>query len=119
MKKAALVALSLIALGLLAAELVLPRYVTSREYAREHVVQQDLLSIRAVIIQYTLDKQKRPHALDDLVVAGYIKDVPTDPTTSRKDTWIVECSQDRASPGIVDIASAYGSTSHTGTFRCD
>ncbi len=119
MKKAALVALALIALALLAAEVVVPRYVTSPRQARERVNRQDLLTMRAVIAQYTLDKQKRPHTLDDLVVAAYMKNVPIDPTTRRKDTWIVECSKDPASPGIVGIDSAYGNTSNTGTLHCD
>ncbi len=119
MKKAALVALALIALALLAAEVVVPRYVTSPRQARERVIRQDLLTMRAVIAQYTLDKQKRPHTLDDLVVAAYMKNVPIDPTTRRKDTWIVECSKDPASPGIVGIDSAYGNTSNTGTLHCD
>jgi hypothetical protein len=46
-------------------------------------------------------------------VAGYMKNVPIDPTTRRKDTWIVDCSKDPASPGIVGMDSAYGSTSNT------
>jgi type II secretory pathway pseudopilin PulG len=116
LKKTALVALSLIALVLLAAKLLLPSYVTSPRQAQERVVQQDLYAMRAVIRQYTLDKQQRPHCLDDLIVAGYLKDVPTDPTTKRKDTWIVECSKDPRAPGIVDIGASSGSTR---TLRCD
>ncbi len=118
-KKTALVALGLIALVLLAAEVIVPRYVTSPQQARERVIRQDLLTMRAVIGQYTLDKQKRPHTLEDLVTAGYLKNVPMDPTSGRTDTWIVECSKDPALPGIADIASAVGGTSNTGTPSCD
>jgi general secretion pathway protein G len=118
MKEAALVALGLIALALIAAEVVVPRCVTSPRQARERVIRQDLLTMRAVIGQYTFDQQKRPHTLEDLVLAGYMKDVPMDPTTRRKDTWIVECSKDPILPGIVDITTGDGSTSHIGTLRC-
>jgi general secretion pathway protein G len=119
LKRTALVALGLIALALLAAKLLLPSYVTSPRQARERIIQADLLTMRAVISQYTLDKQRRLHSLDDLVVAGYLRDVPLDPTTRRKDTWIVKCSKDPASPGIVGIESAHSSTSNTGTPHCD
>ena len=86
----------------------------SRE-TRERVLLQDLFTMRAIISQYTLDKQKRPHSLDDLVAAGYLKEVPVDPLTGRKDTWVVKCSSDGSEAGIVDIDSGYGKTSNEGT----
>ena len=119
LKKTALVALGLIALVLIAAKLLLPSYVTSPRQARERVLRQDLRTMNAVITQYTLDKQLPPHSLDDLVVAGYLKEVPHDPMTGRKDTWVVNCSTDRSQPGIVGIDSGYGNTSNKGTLRCD
>ena len=119
LKKTVLVALGLISLVLVAAKLLLPSYVTSPRQAREYKIKQDLLVMRAVIGQYTLDKQQRPHSLDDLIVAGYLRDVPTDPTTGRKDTWIVECSKDLRAPGIVGIDAASGTIAGTRTPRCD
>jgi len=41
--------------------------------------------MRNAIDQYTLDKEAAPNALDDLVSAGYLRDVPTDPITRQKD----------------------------------
>jgi len=38
--------------------------------AREAVLRQDLFTLRQVIDQYTLDKQKAPQALDDILQAG-------------------------------------------------
>jgi general secretion pathway protein G len=116
LKKTALVALGLIALVLLAAKLLLPSYVTSPRQAQERVLQQDLYVMRVVIRQYTLDKQQRPHSLDDLIAAGYLKGVPIDPATKRKDTWIVECSKDSRAPGIVGVGAGSGSTR---TLGCD
>jgi general secretion pathway protein G len=106
-------------LVLLAAKLLLPSYVTSPQQARERIVRQDLFILRAVIDQYTLDKEKRPHSLDDLVLAGYLKDVPLDPSTGRTDTWIVECSKDPKTPGIVGINAISGNIGSTRTLRCD
>ena len=116
LKKIALIALGLTALGLVAAQWLLPIYVISPRRARELTIQQNLFQMRSLIGQYTLDRQKRPHSLDDLVVAGYLKDVPIDPTTKRKDTWILECSKDPRTPGIIAIRATSG---NMGSTHCD
>jgi general secretion pathway protein G len=108
-RKTALVALGFTVLALVAAKSLLPTYVTSPRQARE----------RVLITQYTLDKQFPPHSLDDLVVAGYLKEVPNDPMTGRKDTWVVRCSSNLSRRGIVGIDSGYENTSNKGTLRCD
>jgi general secretion pathway protein G len=92
-----------------------PSYVTSPRETRERVLLQDLFTMRAIISQYTLDKQKRLHSLDDLVAAGYLKEVPVDPLTGRKDTWVVKCSGNGSEAGFVDIDSGYGKTNNEGT----
>lgn len=75
--------------------------------ARESVLRNDLFIIRSSIDQYTLDKQRAPQSLDDLVSAGYIKSVPKDPITNDVD-WVTENEDslmaiDQSSPGIVDL----------------
>jgi general secretion pathway protein G len=75
--------------------------------ARESVLRNDLFIIRSSIDQYTLDKQRAPQSLDDLVSAGYIKSVPKDPITNDVD-WVTENEDslmaiDQTSPGIVDL----------------
>ena len=52
-------------------------------------LRQNLFTLRSVISQYTLDKQKAPQSLDDVVQAGYIKQVPNDPMTTKPD-WTVD-----------------------------
>jgi general secretion pathway protein G len=44
--------------------------------SREAVLKNDLFELRKLISQYTLDKQKAPQSLDDLVQGGYIKTIP-------------------------------------------
>jgi competence protein ComGC len=61
--------------------------------SREAVLRQDLLTLRSLISQYTLDRQKVPQSLDDLVRAGYLKQVPFDPITGRRDTWKSDSGQ--------------------------
>ena len=105
-RKAAPIALSLVGLAWLGAEMFIPRYVTSPREARERVLQQDLFTMRQILSQYTLDNHKRPQSLDDLVAAGYLKQVPVDPITGRNDTWVLEWSRDPKTPGIIDIRGA-------------
>jgi hypothetical protein len=52
---------------------------------KEAVLRQDLFTLRQVIDQYTMDKQKAPGSLEDLVNAGYLKSIPIDPFTGRRD----------------------------------
>ena len=55
--------------------------------AREAVLRTDLRIIRDAIDHYTLDKERRPKSLQDLVDAGYLRVIPVDPTTGKPD-WV-------------------------------
>jgi general secretion pathway protein G len=99
----------------------LPAYHQSIVRARESVLKQNLFSLRSVISQYTLDKQKAPQALEDLVSGGYFKQIPNDPMTGRNDTWTVEeetdviMSVDQKDPGIFDVHSGSSAVGSDGT----
>ena len=88
--------------------------------AREAVLRNDLFTLRSSIDQYTLDKQKAPQSLQDLVTAGYIKAIPKDPITNSTDTWVTEQEDslmaiDQTAPGIVDVHSGSDAESTEGT----
>lgn len=103
-RKAVLITLSVaVPVFLVAAVLVPCISVHSPAKARERILRQDVIGIRALISQYTLDLQRRPQSIDDLVTAGYLKHLPTDPLTGRSDTWIEEWSDDPKMPGIVGV----------------
>lgn len=90
--------------------LAVPRYTTSIRNAREAVLKEDLHVMRAAIDSYTMDKQKAPQSLDDLVQDGYLRAVPEDPMTRSKDTWVTDTSDamyslDQSEPGIDDVHS--------------
>src|SRR5713101_8401289 len=85
------------------------RYDKSVLKANEAVLKQNLQTIRTSIDNYTLDKQAAPQSLEDLVQAGYLRSVPTDPITRAKD-WVpqydsVLLSPDQSSTGMVDVHS--------------
>lgn len=99
--------------------IALPMYNQSIIRARETTLKQNLATLNKVIDQYTLDKQKAPQSLEDLVSAGYLKFIPNDITGS-KDTWVLEQedslkSIDQTQPGIVGVHSGSSQTSIDGT----
>ena len=96
-------------IGILAT-LAIPSYITAIKHARESVLKEDLHVMRAAIDSYTMDKQKAPQSLDDLVTDGYLKVVPEDPFTHSKDTWVTATSDsmysiDETESGINDVHS--------------
>jgi general secretion pathway protein G len=99
--------------------IAIPMYNQSITRARESVLRQDLFTLRSVIDQYTLDKQKAPQSLDDLKQAGYIRDIPVDPMTGQANWEVAQedvlMAADQQEPGISDVHSASGATSTDGT----
>jgi general secretion pathway protein G len=109
----------MVIIGLLAA-IAVPMYVQSVRHAREAVLKEDLRTLRSAIDSYTVDKQKAPQTLDDLVQAGYIKTMPVDPFTHRSDTWIPAQddtlqSLDQTDAGINDVHSGAPGAASDGT----
>jgi hypothetical protein len=45
--------------------------------------------MRQAIDQYTLDKDKPPQSLQDLMNGHYLEEIPMDPFTRKKD-WVLE-----------------------------
>jgi general secretion pathway protein G len=85
------------------------RYEQALIRAHEAALHQDLFVIRNAIDQYTVDKEAAPTSLDDLVRAGYLREIPTDPMTRQKE-WNTESSElllspEQASSGISDVHS--------------
>ena len=98
----------------------IPRYQASILRARETVLRDDLYTLRSVIDQYTLDKQKAPQSLQDLVDSGYLKQLPMDPFTNTRDSWVPVTddsimSPDQSQPGIIDVHSSSEQKSSEGT----
>ena len=87
-----------------------PMYSQSVVRARESTLRQDLDALRKCIDAYTMDKQRAPQSLDDLVSAGYLREIPLDPITRSRDTWVTAQedlynSIDQTETGITDVHS--------------
>jgi general secretion pathway protein G len=92
------------------ATLAVPYFAAALKHAREAVLREDLQTMRMAIDSYTMDKQKAPQSLDDLIQEGYLKSIPEDPMTHSKDTWVTDTSDamyslDQTEPGISDVHS--------------
>jgi general secretion pathway protein G len=108
-----------ISIILILMSVALPLYNQSIVRSREAVLRNDLFELRKLISQYTLDKQKAPQSLDDLVQGGYIKFIPRDPMTNEANWEVVQedilLTVDQQDPGISDVKSASGATASDGT----
>lgn len=56
---------------------------------RETVLRVDLCTMRTAIRNYIADRQEPPRTLDDLVKARYLREIPVDVITRKRD-WVVE-----------------------------
>jgi general secretion pathway protein G len=99
--------------------LAIPSFVGAIRNAKEAVLKEDLRVMRTAIDSYTMDKQKAPQSLDDLVQEGYLKVIPEDPMTKSRDTWNTDVSDslhtlDQTDPGIDDVHSGSQETGSDG-----
>jgi general secretion pathway protein G len=99
--------------------IAVPVYNQAIVQARESVLRSNLSTLRNVISQYTLDKQKAPQSLDDIVTAGYLRQIPIDPMTRQANWEVVQedvmLAVDQQDPGITDVHSASNGTASDGT----
>ena len=100
--------------------IAVPVYQKSIMRTKETLLKSNLFTLRNVIDEYTIDKQKAPQTLQDLVQAGYLRNVPIDPITASDQTWRVVMEDalstvDQTAPGIFDVHSGSDQTSLDGT----
>ena len=103
---------------------VVGNYQRSIKKAQEAALRHNLYVMRVQINHYFSDKQKYPADLMTLVDEHYLRDVPVDPITKSRDTWITksadlgeeDISQE---PGIADVQSGAQGTATDGTSYSD
>lgn len=67
----------------------LPRYFSGLQRAEESVLKEDLFVMREAIDDFYVDKGRYPDSLYALVHERYIREVPVDPITESRESWIV------------------------------
>jgi general secretion pathway protein G len=104
--------------------IAVPVYEKSIIRSKESVLHGNLSAIRNMIDEYTIDKQKAPDSLEDLVSEGYLRQIPQDPMTNSNQTWKTVMEQTavggaNASPGLFDVHSGSEKKALDGTNYAD
>lgn len=101
------------------AAIAVPMYQSVILSAHEALLKDHLHTLRSLIDQHTADKKAAPQSLDDLVDAGYLREIPVDPITESRTTWVVEFGDamipGQLTTGIVDVHSGSSDISSEGT----
>jgi general secretion pathway protein G len=104
-------------IGILAA-VAIPALRDSPQRAREAALRENLFTFRSTIDQFHGDKGYYPPDLQSLVTEGYLRQIPVDPMTKSRDTWVVAYEEIEAgeegqpppeetvAPGIIDVHSS-------------
>lgn len=93
----------------------IPIFITHIKHAKEVVLKANLDEMRRAIDKYTVDKEKPPGSLQDLVTAGYLRAIPEDPISRSADSWQTEDSKDTdLGPGIANVRSGADGTDSQG-----
>ena len=112
--------LIVITLIMILAGVAMVQYTNSVQSAKETVLKTDLFRMRDAIDQYYADKGRYPASLEALVSDRYMREVPIDPITGRRDTWVItqadpDPSNPTGGPGIYDVKSGADGVALNGT----
>ena len=58
--------------------------------AKESVLKEDLFQLNHALEQHKADRGRYPSSVAALREQGYLRDIPADPMTGSKDTWVTE-----------------------------
>lgn len=111
----------MVAMAILATilSLVVPRYFSNLDTAREAVLRQDLYILRDAIDKFYSDTGKYPETLNDLVTRRYVRALPIDPYTHSALTWVVEPPADASMGAVFDVHSSAPNKARDGTWFRD
>jgi general secretion pathway protein G len=109
LKVPALFTLLLLTLGGVFAVFIYSKCLGPLRGAKEAVLRQNLWVMRRAAEFYANDKGRRPQSLDELVSAGYLREIPADPFTGSNKTWSIEREKGPSAPntptGVFDVHS--------------
>jgi general secretion pathway protein G len=95
--------------------LAAPRYFTSIDKAKESALRESLMQLRQAVDRHFADVGRYPGSLDELVARKYLRGVPVDPFTERKDTWIVVPPEDKSLGAVFEVRSGARGQARDGT----
>jgi general secretion pathway protein G len=80
--------------------LVAPRFFQHADQAKEVVREHNLNTLRSAIDHFRRDRITGPYSLEELVEAGYLRQMPLDPVTNSRDIWQAKTDDDGQ---IIDV----------------
>ncbi|PPC88756.1 MAG: type II secretion system protein G [Methylotenera sp.] len=96
--------------------IVTPRYFDSINRAKENTLRHDLITMREAIDQFYSDKNAYPDSLEEIVQQKYLRELPEDPITESKLTWLFTAPPDLEAKGnIYDVHSGSPEIATDGT----
>ena len=97
----------LVVLGIVALLLTLavPRFFPSIDGAKETILADNLRNTRAVVDQYRSDTGRYPESLEQLVEQKYLREIPLDPVTESRETWVLEAPREGEQGGFSNLRS--------------
>ena len=93
----------------LLASLVAPVITGTIGRARESALKEDLRTVRKAIDDYYADKGTYPADLEELVTKRYLRKIPPEPITGRRDGWVLVHADDQGghkTGGVIDLHSS-------------
>lgn len=85
-----------------------PRYFDHIDRARDNGLRESLAVMRDAIDKFAADTGHFPDSLEDLVDKRYLRSVPEDPITERRDTWLIDPPPDTELSGVWNVHSGAG-----------
>lgn len=73
--------------------------------ALEAALGENLRVVRQVIGEFEEQKGRLPTSMQELIDAGYLRQVPVDPITRSSETWILEYSTEPGPRGLSGVRS--------------
>jgi len=99
--------------------IAIPAYQRVILRAREAVLKQNLHLLRSQIEEFAADYGRYPESLQELVEKGYLRELPLDPITGSRETWVPVPEDQPLSvegkAGIKDVKSGAEGISSEGT----
>ena len=96
--------------------IVVPRYIHKVDVAKEAALKENLVGLRIALDQYYSDKGVYPEKLTDLVAQRYLRLLPMDPVTERRDSWIASVREEEGGKKVVhDVHSGATGNALDGT----
>jgi general secretion pathway protein G len=95
--------------------IIAPRYAKHVDRSRETVLRQNLAALRDSIDKFYADRGRYPTDLDELARERYVREVPVDPITDRRDSWQIQAPRTTGQGAVYEVHSGAAGQGSDGT----